>query len=357
MKNVCILYPIGNIINPITGGELYDSMIFNRIKNNREIKCFYITKGDCNNNKWLLPFSLIFKHKEIFNSDTIMLNSSWFPQSIFFLIFLRLFYPNVQIFIIHHHFRYQETKSLKKCIFFILEKTCLQLSTSIITPNLYTKKIISNLLPQKSITFLEMAFDKNQNIHSTYKSKRLLFVGSVYQRKGLTYLLESLGLMTEEELSGLHLDIIGNLPSQTYYEKLQVLINKYNLNDIVKFVGHVSDEELSKYYSNAYCFVFPSLLEGYGMVLIEAMSYGLPVIAFDNSAMPYTIKTDINGMLVENKNIHELKDAILRLCNDRQYHHLLCQGALQTYKNSRSTIDLLKDIDNFINCYLVKTQI
>lgn len=356
MKKVCILYPIGNIINPITGGELYDSMIFKQITNTNDIMCTYITQNDCAKiNKWLIPLFLIFKNKKIFNNDTIMLNSAWFPQSIFLLFFLRIFYAHIQIFIIHHHFRYQETKGLKKYIFFLLEKTSLQLSTSIITPNPYTKKIINDILPKKNVIFLEMAFDKSQHNLSTFKPKRLLFVGSVYKRKGLTYLLESLGLMTKEELNGLHLDIIGNQSSPTYYEELKALITKYKLDTTVRFVGYVSSEQLSKYYSNAYCFVFPSLLEGYGMVLIEAMSYGLPVIAFDNSAMPYTIKTNFNGILVKNKNIHELKDAILKLCNEEQYHHLLCKGALQTYQNSRSIIDLSIDIDNFIKSYLLRT--
>ncbi len=108
--------------------------------------------------------------------------------------------------------------------------------------------------------------------------------------KDFLYLLEAIGQMSEKERSGIHLDIVGDLSYKKYYKRLLSLVHLYGLEDVVTFVGRISDEELKSYYSRAYCFVFPSLLEGYGMVLIEAMSYGLPVIAFDNSAIPFTVK-------------------------------------------------------------------
>ena len=193
-----------------------------------------------------------------------------------------------------------------------------------------------------------MAFKKDVPTSSCYVLKRLLFVGTVYQRKGLLYLLEAIGQMSEKERSGIHLDIVGDLSYKKYYKRLLSLVHLYGLEDVVTFVGRISDEELKSYYSRAYCFVFPSLLEGYGMVLIEAMSYGLPVIAFDNSAIPFTVKNDRNGILVRDKNILDLKKSILKLCVDTDYHRKLCDGALDTYSNARSLSDLDVDIENFV---------
>ncbi|WP_249931979.1 glycosyltransferase family 4 protein [Parabacteroides distasonis] len=202
--------------------------------------------------------------------------------------------------------------------------------------------------PDSRTVFLEMAFKKDVPTCSCYVLKQLLFVGTVYQRKGLLYLLEAIGQMSEKERSGIHLDIVGDLSQKKYYKCLLSLVHLYGLEDIVTFVGRISDEELRSYYSRAYCFVFPSLLEGYGMVLIEAMSYGLPVIAFDNSAIPFTVKNDRNGILVRNKSILDLKKAILKLCVDTDYHRKLCDGALDTYRNARSLSDLDIDIENFV---------
>lgn len=97
-------------------------------------------------------------------------------------------------------------------------------------------------------------------------------------------------MMNKQERKNIHLDVVGNISSKNYYNKLRILVSENGLEDVVSFSGRVSDEELRNYYSKAYCFVLPSLLEGYGMVLIEAMSYGLPVIAFNNSAIPFTLK-------------------------------------------------------------------
>ena len=230
----------------------------------------------------------------------------------------------------------------------MLEWLGLGVSFAIITPNPYTHSLIKQMRPDSRTVFLEMAFKKDVPTCSCYVLKQLLFVGTVYQRKGLLYLLEAIGQMSEKERSGIHLDIVGDLSQKKYYKCLLSLVHLYGLEDIVTFVGRISDEELRSYYSRAYCFVFPSLLEGYGMVLIEAMSYGLPVIAFDNSAIPFTVKNDRNGILVRNKSMLDLKKAILKLCVDTDYHRKLCDGALDTYRNARSLSDLDIDIENFV---------
>ena len=116
---------------------------------------------------------------------------------------------------------------------------------------------------------------------------------------------------------------------------------QHGLEENVKFHGIVSQQELERFYSQAYAFVFPSLLEGYGLVLIEAMSYGLPVIAFNNSAMPYTIKNEVNGLLVTNCDSTELGDKILWLMKNVDYHRNLSQNALKT-SLSVSSIPALK---------------
>ena len=353
-KKICVLYPIGDCLHPITGGQLYDSYLFNKIASFEKLQITYFTDAKVGHiNKWLLPIC-IWKHRlKIVDSYAVLLNSGWFAQALVLILLFRIFYPKLKICIIHHHFRYQEMSGMKKYVGYVLEKCCLGLSTVIITPNLYTRSIIERILPHKNIFFLGMSFKKEKHPCSCYETNRLLFVGTVYPRKGIAYLLKALGIMTIEERKGIQLDVVGNLVSADYYNDMQALVSKYGLENIVNFVGRVSDAELNSYYSQAYCFVFPSLLEGYGMVLIEAMSYGLPVIAFDNSAIPYTVKTGKNGILVENKNAEALKEAILCLCNNTDYHHKLCKGALETYHNTRSLSDLDADIEKFVNIELI----
>jgi glycosyltransferase involved in cell wall biosynthesis len=96
---------------------------------------------------------------------------------------------------------------------------------------------------------------------------------------------------------------VGTVVDQLYYDNLKHQISTAGLTDNVNFRGRVSDEILAECYQKAEIFTFPSLLEGYGIVLIEAFNNGLPIICFDNTAMPYTVKDGVNGFVAKNKEI------------------------------------------------------
>lgn len=59
-------------------------------------------------NKWLLPAYILWSCRRIGSYDAVFLNSGWFAQSIWLLYFFRIFYPKLKVYVIHHHFRYQE---------------------------------------------------------------------------------------------------------------------------------------------------------------------------------------------------------------------------------------------------------
>ena len=82
----------------------------------------------------------------------------------------------------------------------MLEWLGLGVSFAVITPNPYTHSLIKQMRPDSRTVFLEMAFKKDVPTSSCYVLKRLLFVGTVYQRKGLLYLLEAIGQMSEKEI-------------------------------------------------------------------------------------------------------------------------------------------------------------
>ena len=67
-------------------------------------------------NKWLLPAYILWSCRRIGSYDAVFLNSGWFAQSIWLLYFFRIFYPKLKVYVIHHHFRYQEMSGIKKTI-------------------------------------------------------------------------------------------------------------------------------------------------------------------------------------------------------------------------------------------------
>jgi len=80
--------------------------------------------------------------------------------------------------------------------------------------------------------------------------------------------------------------IAGNLSSPQYIEQILSEARKYDVEERVKIIGTISDQERSWYYSNCKAFVFPSVAEGFGLPVIEAMHYGKPVFLSTHTSLP-----------------------------------------------------------------------
>jgi glycosyltransferase involved in cell wall biosynthesis len=110
---------------------------------------------------------------------------------------------------------------------------------------------------------------------------RLLTVGRFYTRKRIGLLLEAIALLADE--SRVHLRIVGE---GLEGERWRALAQKLDLAERCRFLGDVSYEHLAEEYRHADAFVFPSAQEGFGIVLLEAMAAGLPIIATRSGAIP-----------------------------------------------------------------------
>ena len=86
--------------------------------------------------------------------------------------------------------------------------------------------------------------------------------------------------------------------------------------------------------------------------MIEAMRRGLPVIAFNNSAIPYTVKNGYNGMLVPNKRWNEMGEALLEVFADKNLLTKMQTGALETFSNVPSQENLNIQIRSYIDSWL-----
>ena len=89
------------------------------------------------------------------------------------------------------------------------------------------------------------------------------------------------------------------LPSQKELEKelSDYLSKKYGLEGKVEFKGHKNVDELVRSYSSSDLFVLPSLTESFGLVFIEAMSCGLPIVATKVGGIPSIVKNGVNGLI------------------------------------------------------------
>ena len=128
---------------------------------------------------------------------------------------------------------------------------------------------------------------------------RALFVGRVGVRKGVHYLLQA---WKELNLSEAELLLIGvNDFPEDWFSSYQ---------DIVRYIPSVPHSELDKYYNSADVFVFPSLVEGFGMVLTEAMACGIPIITTPNTAGPDIITDGVEGFIIPIRDVEALKEKL-----------------------------------------------
>jgi len=115
----------------------------------------------------------------------------------------------------------------------------------------------------------------------------VLFVGTLQPRKNIVRLIEAFSTLLKKESfnkSDLQLVIVGKKGWQ--YEPILEAPKKFGVEERVKFLNFVPDDELILLYKNALCFAWPSLYEGFGLPILEAMKMGCPVITSNVSSMP-----------------------------------------------------------------------
>jgi len=140
-----------------------------------------------------------------------------------------------------------------------------------------------------------------------------LFVGRIAPNKRIGDIIKVFYYYKNTINSKSRLFIVGSIVGmKRYYAWLKALALELGLMDIV-FTGHVTESELSAYYTMADVFLCMSEHEGFGIPLLESMYFGVPVIAYNAAAVPYTLSG--SGVLVKERNyakIAELIDIVLR---------------------------------------------
>ncbi len=201
----------------------------------------------------------------------------------------------------------------------------------------YTKdKMVEQYqLPPEKITVLNNCLDpylpppivtgKDEVLMSKYgftKSNHILMtltrLSSKELYKGYDHVLLSVNTL-KEKYKDLKYLIVGRY-DDAEKKRLDAIIHQHNLQQHVIFTGYVPDEDLARHYSLADVYVMPSKKEGFGIVFIEAMYYGLPVIAGNKDGSADALFNGELGMLVNPDNQLEINNAIEKmLLHKEQY--------------------------------------
>ena len=157
----------------------------------------------------------------------------------------------------------------------------------------------------------------------------ILYVGSERPRKNLARLLEAFAVVKQSgDYPALRLVKIGSPGRHSAYRQATLdKIKELGLNDDVVFIPYVTDPQLAEYYSAARMLVYPSLYEGFGLPVIEAMACGCPVITSNVSALP-EVAGDA-ALLVDPLGVNQLVSGMIRLLTQKEFRDALVARGLK----------------------------
>ena len=209
------------------------------------------------------------------------------------------------------------------------EKKEYEISDYICVPSEFSKK-----------SFLDKGFSENKiikipygvDINNFFPDKKIIednqfniiCVGSISVRKGVIYLLRA---FNELKLKNCNLILIGEV--ERGFEK----ILKPLLNDNIKIIKSVNQNSLRNYYNQASVFVTCSIEDGFGMVVLQAMACGLPVISTKNVGGSEIIDDGVDGFILSIRDEDKLKEKILYLYENKDFLLLMQKKAQSKAQN------------------------
>ena len=167
------------------------------------------------------------------------------------------------------------------------------------------------------------------------EDRMVLFVGRIEPLKGVDTLIQAMSCVQLKQERPVHLAIIGGDPAASPQEmsaemaRLQKLCDDLAVGQTVVFLGKRDQDKLPYYYSAAELLVMPSHYESFGMVALEAMACGTPVIASEVGGLAYLVRDGETGFTIPDQEPEALCEKISWLLNDSQLHATMSRGAVE----------------------------
>ena len=172
----------------------------------------------------------------------------------------------------------------------------------------------------------------------------ILFVGTIEPRKNIEGILQAYALYKKSTSSPKKLVIVGK--KGWFYENVFALVDELGLRDDVIFTGFVDKNVLPSVYKHASCFFFPSWYEGFGLIVLEAFAFGVPVVTSNNSSLP-EVASDA-AHLVDPANTEDMARALREVTENESLRASLIRKGFEQQKkfswekNAEETLGIIK---------------
>ena len=231
-----------------------------------------------------------------------------------------------------HHLRCSELRpKWQNNLYRVVEKKYLQSVDGFIFNSKTTKGVVNSLIRSSkpdvvayppTDRFRDAISEGEIEERRKKKELHILFLGNVMRRKGLHTLLEAARLSTlrqaQDNAFDLRLDIVGSLTSEPEYaNQVQGFIAQNHLSSFVFLHGSLNNQPLINKLKNAHVLVVPSSYEGFGIVYLEGMGFGLPAIGTTAGAAGEVIRDGVDGFLIQPGDAHSLATK-LQIMNERR---------------------------------------
>lgn len=289
-------------------------------------------------------FNLDILHSPHYTSPLIKTSHSvvTFHDMIFFI------YPSLHTLFKRYYFKKMMLASLKHAdaIIAVSEST----KNDILKYCRVSPSKISVILEAADGIFKPSAYNSIEYICKKYgleSKKYILFTGLLEPRKNVPVLLKAFAGIRQKGHE-IKLAIVGR--QGWMYNEIFKTIKQLNLEQHIVFTGYVPETELPHLYSGAAVFVYPSLYEGFGLPVLEAMSCGTPVITSNISSMPEIVGNA--ALTINPHNHHELMQAIEKIIADSNLSISLKSRGLKRateFSWEKTAIETLKVYHNVCN--------
>lgn len=245
---------------------------------------------------------------------------------------------------VKNYFSYSRFPILSKYLYlYRLNSSCLK-AKKIVTESAYTKNSLRKIgINSKKIEVIKLGVNLPLKVNYRYiKGDYILNNGGIDIRKNLDQLIKAFDNVHKRKpeyklvITGLNKEILP---------KLKELVNKLHLQKTVIFVGYVDDMRLASLLKYAKCLCYPSLNEGFGFPILEAFSYGVPVITSNTSSIPEVAKNA--SIFINPKNKNQIAEAILTVLNDNKLVDNLRMSGFEKVKE----FSWRKTANEYLNLY------